>query len=348
MSKFNVTQLVQSSILYLYSTRHGIQLNPEYQRVGDVWNLEKRQLLIDSIMNSFDIPKIYFHELPGQMPNKKFKYAIIDGRQRLESIWAFINGEYPFGDDFEYLNDSTVKLAGCTYKELGERYPELKSLFDGTSLSVIVVQTPDRDLIEEMFSRLNEAVPLNAAEKRNALGGPLPKVFREVAALPFFKARINISNKRYQHLDLSAKFIYLVHQNKVADTKKVYLDSFVKSFKGRSFATVKPLRIEVQKVLAAMDKVFVKQDKLLKSAGMIVLYFLLFREAIKKNWLDKLSRSKLDKFEKARLANRVTAEKDITKARYELLEFDRLTQTPNDAYAIEHRLTTLRNFVKAV
>src|SRR5579863_8184040 len=169
MSNFSVAELPQRSILYLYSTKDEIQINPDYQRQGEVWPLEKRQLLLDSILNGFDVPKIYFHELPDATHG--CKYAIIDGRQRLESIWSFIDGDFALSNEFEYLNDSKIKAAGLTYRELGTRYPKLKTIFDATSLSVVVVRTSDEDLIEEMFSRLNEAVPLNAAEKRNAFGG---------------------------------------------------------------------------------------------------------------------------------------------------------------------------------
>jgi len=57
MTTFSVTQLVQSSVLYIYSTKDKIEIDPEYQRMGDVWTLDKRQLLIDSILNEFDIPR---------------------------------------------------------------------------------------------------------------------------------------------------------------------------------------------------------------------------------------------------------------------------------------------------
>lgn len=346
MSTFSVAELTQSSILYLYSTKDEIQIYPVYQRMGEVWPIEKRQLLIDSILNGFDIPKIYFHELVAQGSSKKYKYAIIDGRQRLESIWSFIDGDYPLSSEFEYQNDSKVRPAGLTYRELGQKYPRLKALFDATTLSVIVVKTADIDLIEEMFSRLNEAVPLNAAEKRNALGGPMPGAIRAIASLPFFTQRVAISNNRYQHRDLAAKFLYLVRQAGVADTKKIYLDNFVKAFKGRPMSEVNPLLRGVRPVLAAMDKVFVRKDSLLRSAGITVIYFLLFKNAIKERWVQSLSRSALERFEKARVENRKIAEEDIAKADYDLLEFDRLTQTPNDAYAIKIRLQTLTRYVR--
>ena len=47
---------------------------------------------------------------------------------------------------------------------------------------------------------------------------------------------------------------------------------------------------------------------------------------------------KLITFEYDRAENRKIAENDISKAIYELLEFDRYVQAPNDGYAISVRL----------
>lgn len=89
------------------------------------------------------------------------------------------------------------------------------------------VDTDDQELIEDMFSRLNEAVPLNAAEKRNALGGELVSVIRDVANHEFFSKCVSFGNKRYQHREVAARFI-LIEENvrtlgKIIDTKKEYL-----------------------------------------------------------------------------------------------------------------------------
>jgi hypothetical protein len=339
--KLNVFGLKNSAILYLYAQRAGILINPDYQRMGEIWTLDKKQLLIDSIINDFDIPKIYFHDLRDFNPKSKFEYAIIDGRQRLEAIWAFIDGEFALADDFDYIRDPKIKIAGLTYKELSAKHQQIKQLFDAFSLSVYVVQTDDIDLIEEMFSRLNEAVPLNAAEKRNAFGGPLPKIVRKIADTPFFKSNIKISNRRYQHRDLAAKLVYLAHHKKVLDTKKIYLDLFFRDNKSKTEASFKATVSAVNKVLKSMRETFTSNDKLLSSSGMIVLYFLLFQKAIKEGWRGHLSRSALQDFEKKRVENRASAEKDIATAEYDLLEFDRLNQTPNDAYAIKFRLDLL-------
>ena len=345
--KLNIFDLKDSAILYLYAERANIQINPDYQRMGEVWNDDNKQLLIDSIINRFDVPKIYFHHLSDFDKKSKFEFAIIDGRQRLEAIWGFIDGKFPLADDFTYLRDAKVQAQNLTYTELAAKYPLIKQLFDATSLAVVVVQTDDIDLIEEMFSRLNEAVPLNAAEKRNAYGGPLPKLVRDLANHALFKKNLKISNKRYQHRDLAAKMLYLTFNKKVVDTKKVYLDAFFRDHKLSKETKFKWVTTSARKTLTTMNAAFLSgSDKLLNSAGITILYFLLFQKAILENWTDRLNRVTLVKFNELRDQNRHQAEIDISKANYDLLEFDRLTQTPNDAYAIKFRLGVLEKFVR--
>src|SRR5258705_13943409 len=106
-----------SAILRLNSERQFINVEPPYQRRSDVWTLEKRQLLIDSILNDYDIPKLYFHAFTSRQRSEygNFDYAIIDGRQRLEAIWDFADDGFPLSNDFVYLADSKVNVAGKKY-----------------------------------------------------------------------------------------------------------------------------------------------------------------------------------------------------------------------------------------
>jgi hypothetical protein len=57
-------------------------MNPVYQREGDIWDREKRQLLIDTILNQFDVPKIYLHKFlqPIERDGRTLEYAVIDGK----------------------------------------------------------------------------------------------------------------------------------------------------------------------------------------------------------------------------------------------------------------------------
>lgn len=63
---------------------------------------------------------------------------------------------------------------------------------------------------------------------------------------------------------------------------------------------------------------------------------------------DKFSRTKLEHFNERRVSNRLRAEKDITKANFELLEYDRLSQQgTNDASSLRERWRILENWLKA-
>jgi hypothetical protein len=323
-------------------------VDPVYQRQGEVWSRAKQRLLIDSIINRFDIPKIYFHEHPTRVDvdGRRIKYSLVDGRQRLEAIWDFLDGRFALADDFVLLEDKSNEGAGKTYHELEKDLPEVAALFAATTLDVMLIRTDDLDLIEEMFSRLNEAVPLNAAEKRNGTGGPLRAAVRELVSTPFFADRLPFKNNRYRHYDLATKFLFWVQQGGPDDVKKRQLDDFWGEVKmaddGEVIAAA--LTTGVEDVTSVMEGTFVSQDPLLTSIGMISAYFLLFQELIA-NGEDLPRRADLLDFEDVRKLRRFEEEEDLSEPQRRLLEFDRLAQSPNDGGALEYRLNVLKGFL---
>lgn len=335
----------------LYSEKDEIMLNPEYQRMGGVWTLEKKQLLMDSILNDYDIPKIYLHAFSREQRKAGgFSYAVIDGRQRLEAIWQFIEGKFTLADDFEYQDDDSIKLARLGYSDIGSGYPKIKIKFDSFVLPVVGVDTDDQELIEDMFSRLNEAVPLNAAEKRNAIGGELVAAIREVADHEFFTTCVAFGNKRYQHREVAARLI-LVEENtrtlgKIIDTKKEYLDALAQNYRHGKTDLVVDVKKVVSVVLDFMKSIFVEKDELLRAQGNMVLYYLLCKSAIHADATAQITRARLYAFRDQVRDNRVQAEHNYAEASFELLEFDRLSQQgTNDSSNIRERLGVLARFM---
>lgn len=346
MSFIDHHELPHSTVLSIYVERDTIWVDPDYQRQGDVWPLEKKQLLIDSIINRYDIPKLYFHKLERELSKKKRKtYSVIDGRQRLEAIFGFLDGEYPLSSDFEYIPDNTVEAAGFTYEDLAKKYPRLKQRFEAFTLPITVVETDDLELIEEMFSRLNEAVPLNAAEKRNAIGGDMARAITELTGLVFFKKKVRFSDVRYRHREVAARLLFVeqsVIDNKLIDTKKPFLDEMTRNFKNGRKKEVTQLAKAVGEITELMSKIFVAKDILLAAQAVTPVYYLLFREAAIQGLTPQLTREQFIDFNAKRQNNRAMAEIDITKADFELLEFDRMSQQgTNDASSIRERLRIL-------
>jgi len=353
MSYVDTSTLKNSTIMLLYSERSEIKMNPDYQRMGGVWTTEKRRLLIDSILNDYDLPKIYFHALSQEEVSETgFRFAVIDGRQRLEAIWGFMDGEFTLASDFEYQRDQQLNLSSLTYEDIAKQHPKIRVKFDSFVLPVVTVSIEgnDIDLIEDMFSRLNEAVPLNAAEKRNAIGGDVVRAIADVSQHNFFASRVKFRNNRYQHREAAARFLLvedsLKTSGQIVDTKKVYLDSLARRYRDGHKAHVSALQSDVSQVLDRMAAEFTDADELLLAQGILVVYYLIFRSALAHGQDDKLTRRALFDFRQRLAANREAAIKNYEGASFDLLEFDRLNQQgTNDASSIKERVRILSEFL---
>lgn len=349
MSFVQTSVLKNATIMLLHAERSEINLNPEYQRMGGVWTPNKKRLLIDSILNDYDIPKLYFHVLnENDYRESGFRYSVIDGRQRLEAIWEFIDGKFNLSSDFEYQRDDSVNMSSFSYEDIAKRYPKIRIKFDSFVLPIVTVETAgdDLDLIEDMFSRLNEAVPLNAAEKRNAIGGDLIGAINALAAHKYFMENVRFSSSRYKHREVSARFLLIedsIRINKsLVDTKREYLDAMANKYKNGHGKYVMEIRDAALSVLNEMASEFTYKDELLMAQGIQSVYYLIFRTAVKFDQLSLVNRPKLLEFRKKLSENRDMAARDYENASFELLEFDRLNQQgTNDASSIKERYQTL-------
>jgi len=198
-----------------------------------------------------------------------------------------------------------------------------------------------------MFSRLNEAVPLNAAEKRNAFGGPVPKAIRTLVEQPFFTTTLPITPKRYRHHDLACKFLLLQHEKRIVDTKKSRLDAFVNEFKEKelNLRTVQ-LRKAVQANLSKMEKFFRKDDPLLNSPLMCAVYYAMFKDGTLGDSKPGRSRKTLVAFESELEANRKLELEESEDVNFALLEYERIARSPNDASTISFRVGILKDYLE--
>lgn len=92
--------------LYEYYIGEKLLVNRKYQRKL-VWTIEEKQSFIDSISLSYPIPLFLVAEVPF---NSDVKFEIIDGMQRLNAIFAFIEGEFSInGKYFDLETIGTTK-----------------------------------------------------------------------------------------------------------------------------------------------------------------------------------------------------------------------------------------------
>jgi hypothetical protein len=275
------------SIESIEKLRRSIVLDPHYQRQGDVWSSDKQRLFIDSLLNGLMVPPLYWHALNPESEYfvGQHRYAVVDGRQRLEALYAFLDGSLSLSPENSILGDPNLDLEAMNMSALRERLPWLYSAFMRMELETIIIDTSDVDLIEELFSRLNEGVPLKAAEKRNRGQVLAPRVRDAAKDWQFFADRLPFGNKRYRHLDLIAKFMkieqHALQGGRVPNLKKVELDRLFEQL--RSLEADEALAIEkienllkaVESRLDRLSSIFESKDRLLGSIGMVTLYYLL-------------------------------------------------------------------------
>jgi hypothetical protein len=283
-----------------------LRLDPEYQREGNIWSLSRRQLFLDSILNGFDSPKIYLHELvPPEFADESVqRYAVIDGRQRLEALRAFAEGAFPLGRDFHLLGDQeegiedsdalgTIggRFAQLTLPGLRESNQVLARRFFAYPLTIVAVTTSDTSYIEELFFRLNEGSPLTAAEKRNR-GELLRNAVNTIKRHPSFEL-FRVSDRRGRRNDLAVRFLFFEESNAttkhVPDMRAKALDDFAASFRpavGEPFdrasrqnaeARLERLTSSALRVLESFRNVFQPNDYLLRLTGDILTFYIVFR-----------------------------------------------------------------------
>ena len=152
-----------------------------YQR-DKVWSEEKKSFLIDSILKNYPIPPVFFRMKIDQDTGIT-KYDVIDGKQRLTTIRDFIDGKIALPEDFgdDKIGDS--ELNGATFADL-DRFEKYKKQFWRYRIPVIFIETEDKDLIKNVFDRLNRnGVPLVPQELRRAKYGDtkMYKIIEELA-----------------------------------------------------------------------------------------------------------------------------------------------------------------------
>ncbi|MEV3858354.1 DUF262 domain-containing protein [Streptomyces sp. NPDC050095] len=150
-------------------------VNRNYQRKL-VWGVDEKTHLIDSILRGFPIPLFLLAETSDQ------NYEIIDGMQRLDAIFGFVEQRYGltvngdenrrFFDLSEFSRARQLADAGVFSREPGGpaliTAAQCADLLD-YQLAVTIFGSSEEDKVTEVFRRINSGGrQLSAQEKRQA------------------------------------------------------------------------------------------------------------------------------------------------------------------------------------
>ena len=261
-------------------------MSPTYQRAGRLWSVTDKALLIDTVLNDFDIPKFYLADFTfgrSQLNEKRLPYAIIDGKQRFEALFGFMDNEFKLDPDFSLREAPKLQIGGLSYSELRANHPHLADKIDNYHLSVMRVVATNKERVNELFVRLNRSKPLTGAEIRNAMSGPVPILARELQKHAVFTSVVRFSAARGQQLNAATKVLLFEFHGSPMETKKRNLDAFVRTASRGNAAHVEQAGRRASDVLDQMSEVFIPSDVLFRSAGSFPVYYWLVRETRQKD-----------------------------------------------------------------
>lgn len=199
--------------LYNFFVNDYLRVNRKYQRKL-VWTVDEKQKLIDSVVNKLPIPLVLIAERPRGLPGK---YEIIDGLQRLEAFFSFMENSYDYNGqyfDLETIGDTKARLDAEMIHQKSPKLSRVESLaIANYQIPVSIYREATTSSIDEVFRRINSGGRrLSLHEIRQAgSSGPLADLVRRVSAsvrgdgtfsdvVPFSEiGRLSISRRDLQY-----------------------------------------------------------------------------------------------------------------------------------------------------
>jgi len=308
-------------ITTLFGLRARIDPTPDYQR-PPAWTLKQKQLLIDTILRGYDIPKMYWRRIS---PINPFEFEVIDGQQRLRTIWEFCAGDFALARNMDPVNGKAC--AGQKYNQLDF---DLRSAFDIYFIDVAIVEdakeNENEDEVRDMFLRLQNETTLKAQEKRNAMVGKMRDFVKKSALHPFFE-NCKFTNTRFTFDHIAAQITCLEINGgptsvRDSNLNRMYEDNI-------SFDSNGKVAKKVNRVLDYLLRAFPEKTPELERYNVINLYCLastLIEAYVHSGTEKQLAKWFID-FESGRRANEQLNEDDRDTA---LVEYRSLTSFSTD------------------
>lgn len=191
--------------------RNKINAEITIQRKPNIWNKSKKSLFIQTLLFSGPIPPIYVN-----LNTNSNTYEIIDGQQRLNSIFQFLKNSLMLSEDTPDVNG--IRVAGLRYSELPN---EFKNNLQKSIIKVVKFTDLSDEEKEDIFYRLNNGASLKSIEStRVLLGTSNMKIINELSENSFFITKTNVSSNRYADQESILQILMLLKNTKTGFSGK--------------------------------------------------------------------------------------------------------------------------------
>ena len=234
----------------IYKRRDRYEI-PEWQR-GKVWDTDRKQQLIDSILRGWRLPKFYF------VKNSEDEFEVVDGQQRLTAIYEF------FANDLSLAPESIKEFGGPHYKDLKPKYSDA---FDDFDIDFDEIEGAAEEQLKLFFQRLQMGLPLFSSEQLNAVHSKLRDFCKNLTEHDFLKKSIVVADTRFAHFDILTKAAVIEIEGikarlRFADIKTVFESQ-------SNFSATSAAAKRLQEALAFLATAFPQPSPLLKNRTVV-------------------------------------------------------------------------------
>ena len=200
------------------------ELSPPYQRKS-VWDDDRQSFFKDSLLRNYPVPPIFLKRIIDDSTGNT-TFEVVDGKQRLTSIFRFIANEIPALNEDE--ENPVAPFNGKYFKDLESlELAGFKKNFWRYSLPVEYID--DIEEIDKIFDRLNRnGMPLNRQELRNAKfhASRFVALLREMSQLPFWiNTLATIAERdRAEDIELLAEFAFVLLERNMVQAEGIKFD----------------------------------------------------------------------------------------------------------------------------
>jgi uncharacterized protein with ParB-like and HNH nuclease domain len=153
--RLNFQTLAWFNDLYL---RELLDMDPPYQR-RSVWNQNFKDYFVDTVLLNYPAPAIFLYEEIN--PDGRSMYHVVDGKQRLTTLFEFTTNSFPVAD-----NSEIQSLRGTYFNKFDDG---MRRAFWSYQFLLEYVPAEDPKVITAIFDRINRNVAkLSAQELRHA------------------------------------------------------------------------------------------------------------------------------------------------------------------------------------
>lgn len=257
--------------------RDNIILKHRLQRREGAWSKFQKSLLIHSLLKGYPTNPVY-------LISENDKQYVIDGVQRLSTIFDYINDKFSTSKGLEQ-----IEIDGETYDISGKKFSKLEQpvkdeIMSAQIQAIEISDYTDKD-VREMFRRLNGGKPLNPSQQLTPyMSEDMYDAVSNILSHPFFE-KVLTPTQLTNSVDLAIAIETLM----LSEASNDYdFGSFSKTDK-QKFITYYNDNVNFDKVnlikqaLNKLDAAFDNDMKMPKTSISFIIYFCYRVEKDKKN-----------------------------------------------------------------